>query len=128
VILATRHSHIHYCRRARLFESPCHSEMSVQMIMPNWSRHRGCVRPGLLLQQGMHSWVFTNSLSKNRLRRCLVCRRFILRLQLSLSFFSDLQACFASPRFTASMNFLRFSQHSQSNQTGFSGPFLLRSR
>ena len=65
-----------------------------------------------------------NSLFKNRLRRCLVRRRFILRLQLSLSFFSDLQACFASPRFTASMKFLRFSQHSQSNQIGFSGPFL----
>ena len=30
--------------------------------------------------------------------------------------------------FTASMNFLRFSQHSQSNQTGSSGPFLLCSR
>ena len=29
---------------------------------------------------------------------------------------------------TASMNFLHFSQHSQSNQTGFIGPFLLRSR
>jgi len=69
-----------------------------------------------------------NSLSKNRLRRCLVCRRFILRLQLSLSFFSDLQACFASPRFTASMDFLRFSQNSQSNQTASSRPFLLRSR